>query len=227
MAIARDSAQWQAQGVGATGKTGTAHTCSGSDRLIIACVLSSAALTTVAITYNSASMTSISSLAITGGSFLYMFGLVAPTSGSAISPIATWDVTAGANAIYSASYTGTYQTAVPSNSSTNQSSGNSHPASMSLGIDANANSWELSFMRNENNDFDTITAGGYVVQSNNADATAISDSNGTVTASATYSFDASWTGDAATKWGGINIQIRPAVASATVLPYRALMGVGI
>lgn len=215
-AIARDSSQWQGMAAGATGMTGTAHTNTGADGLLIACIFSSNALTNAAMTYNSVSMTSLGSVSITGGGSIYVFGLLSPTTGSAISPIATWDSSAGVKAIYSASYTGVYQTALPSNTSTNTSGGaNSHPASMSLAIDANANSWELSCLRNENNDFDTITAGGYVVQSNIADANAISDSNGTVTASATYSFDASWTGDAATKWGGINIQIRPSVAAAS------------
>jgi hypothetical protein len=214
MAIAYDSGQWMVAVTGATGMTGTAHTVTGTNTLLLIGIWSAVSLTSPAVTYNGVSMTLIASFNIPSATFLHLFGLLSPTTGSAISPIATWSSAGSVKAIYSASYSGVSQSALPSvthNSNVNTATS----LSATLTTDSTANSWVAMFLRNEFNDFNSISTGALRAHSNNADATAFADSNGVVTASASFSTTLGWVGNGNTQAGAISIEINPA---AIVIP---------
>lgn len=182
----------------------------------------SGALPSLAVTYNGTSMTQIGSVnTYMANGWIYLFELLAPTTGSAIAPIATWSSTDGAKAIHAISYRGADTTNLSSNTQ-NSSGAAGTTGTGTITIDSKANSWSIWWGRNESN---TWTAGtnSFVRAQVPGDASAWFDSNGTVPVSAGYTQTGTWTG--AANWGMVQIEVSPpvTVTSSSIL---ALMGVG-
>lgn len=194
-----------------TGITGNAMTLSASATLLLCTVYSTVSLSSLGITFNSVSMTSLSDNNGYGTFHLYVFGLLNPTTGSSLQPIASWASVSGTKSIHCASYTGTDTTTLPATIQKSQSSGTPGTSfTATITTDAIANSWVAMYARNESG---TFTAGtGTTIRSQVAgDALMWADSNGIVAASSGYSMSASWTGSA--NWMATQLEISPPPAS--------------
>lgn len=221
MAIAFDSSAADADGSGNNSTfNGNPITISAAGQPLLICgLIAGATLTSPAITYNSVSMTLIAgpvAVGVGAGEKLYLFALVNPATGSAISPVVTYSLINTFKVLLSASYTGVSQTGVPTNVATAQSSTSQTSFTSSLTVDSTANSWVVMYARNDSGTF-TAGTGTTIRQQTPGNANMIADSGGTVTASASYSMTASWTG--AVPWANIMAQLNPATAAGATPLY--------
>lgn len=191
-----------------TGITANPINLSGTNPLLLCSLyVQTGPFVNPAITFNGASMTLLGSSNNFGAtSYIYVFGLVAPTTGSYFSAVATWNSIANAKAIHCIEYTGALQS-LPS--VTQNSSGTGTTASGTLTTDSKANSWVAAWGRNDSNTW-TGTVNLTIRSQVTGDAMMWGDSNGTVPVSAGYNQQGTWTGSAA--WGLIQVEISPAVA---------------
>ena len=139
MAIAFNSANQQ---VNASSTNTISLACSGSDRLVIACVADDAK-GTMSVTYNGTSLTSIANVEDTSGFFkLHFFYLLNPATGTN-NLVATRGTNSGDFYLFGATYTGIKQTGQPDASTTNaQTSGTTQTTSLTTIAN---NSWSILF----------------------------------------------------------------------------------
>ena len=210
MAIAYDNSTWIVATTGATTLSSTNHLVTGSNTILFAGLWSSVALSSVAATYNGASLNILGTVSGYNGTEKYVYAINSPTTGSSLPIVFTWASSSGIKAIYTSSYTGVSQVSLPS--VTQNRSGTATSLSASITTDSTANSWVLLFGRNESNDFTTGTNTTWRAKSNNFDAIGIGDSGGTVPTSSSFTMQSGWTGSASTQWGSIQVEFNPAVA---------------
>ena len=194
-----------------TGLTGNTVTISGSDTLLLVWLSTNPAMTTLGMSFNGASMTLLATVTQGGGNG-YLFALRNPTTGSAIAPIATWDSRSGFKYMMAAAYSGVNQAADPSNFSETKSGSDSSPTTMSLTTSATANSWVALFANTNNNTF-TGHTNITMRQNVSGDGFGSGDSNGTVTASSTFSTDLSWSAGSQAFWGHL-VEINPQTSTS-------------
>lgn len=223
MAIAFDAIGADFDGSGNnSGFTGNTITCGSSATLLLFGLFAGQALTSPVITYNSVSATMLAGpiQVGTGTERIYIFGLLNPTTGSAIAPVISYTLVNAGKLLMSTSYSGTSTTVLPSTSSSSQGTG-ATSFTASLTTDSVANSWATLYTRN---DFSTFTAGtGSTIRNQTAgNAAAFADSNGIVTASSAYTMAMSWGGSSSFGW--IELEISPpTAAAATVIPIPQLL----
>lgn len=195
-----------------TGITGNTITpTAGSGNILLVAIGANPGLSTLAMTYNGVSMTQIATGSDTGSSRMYIFALIAPATGSAIAPVATWTSVSSNVFIQSFSYLGALQTALPSvfNNTTASVTG---AGTASITTDANPNSWIVGWF---NNNSGTFTAGSGVGALRNQSAGTgftWADSNATVPISASYSMSFTWTGGTI-PWQALQIELLSGIQS--------------
>lgn len=173
MAIAYDAYS----GVNGSGTSATvSHTCSGSNRLLVAGVWLSSADDLTGVTYNSVSMTQIAKKKSgTGSEWLYLYYLLAPDTG-ANNIVATQSGSTDIR-IRATSYTGVLQSGQPDASTTNDSTSTITTLTTNLTTVAD-NCWTVLF---ERNGCGNITASTGTTLRSSSDSLIIGDSNGAIT----------------------------------------------
>lgn len=193
------------------------HTCSGSNRLLIVGISSDDGNLVSGVTYNGVAMTQIGSPLNTGFTeYIYLFYLVAPTSGSNNVAITG---TGGHNFRAEAlSYPGADQTAPIDSTNTGTVSAASSITVATTVVAANC--WLVMWGKN---DSVAIAAGaGSTARTPTTQANLFTDSNGTVsTGSQSQQFTFS-----SSKCAARVVSIAPLTGVATA-PRRSLMGVGL
>lgn len=126
-----------------------AHSCTGTDRCLLLGVVGSAATDNITgATYSAVTMTLIQKIALgTGGSgrYIYLFGLLAPATGS--NNIVVTSNTSDTIASLTGSYTGVRQTGLPDVLNTTVVASN---ASASVAVTPVANrAWVVGFFKND------------------------------------------------------------------------------
>lgn len=175
MAIAYDA--YTSGGVVGTSLT-VSHTCTGSDRFLVAGVLGNTEGndTITGVTYAGVAMTKItkSPPVGSGGRYLYLFHLTNPASGA--NDVVVSSSSSTFMSTKNASYTGCSQSGQPDSSSTKeQASGTSFSIPTTV---VASNCWLSSIAQMDGGG--NLTAGAQTTIRSTADVVALSDSNGTV-----------------------------------------------
>lgn len=197
-------------------------TVTAGNPILFAYVIAASALTNVAATYNSVSMTLIDSNTTGSASFMYIFALVNPTTGSALPVVGTWNSQSGYKSIAAVSYTGASQSGVPTNISDTNNSGTT--ASGSFTTSSTANSWAIAFARNESGLFSAGT--NTTIRQTDVHGNVSADSNGTVPTSSSYNQTLPFSGGSGF-WRMTQVELNPSGGTATLASRRTLLGVGI
>lgn len=203
-----------------------AHTCSGSNRLLlVGFSLPNDSTGLTGITYSGVAMTHIgSTVTMADGTLIDLYYLIAPASG-ANNIVASFESTAFNAVGVATSYTDAQQSGQPDSSNTGTAT---TVGSLTIATTVvAANGWQVLVTRTSNysntntaGTGSTIRAGG---SATNAEDLAIFDSNGTV---ATGSRSMQSTSSGSPNWGGITASIA-VVTGGVVTPARLLiMGVG-
>lgn len=172
MAIAFDAAS------GFTNNTGTdhtlAHTCTGSNRLLIAAVRNGGTTDTLTgVTYAGTAMTLIAKKLLTSNQFSYLFYLIAPATGTN-NIVASFSGSEGTQ-LSGSSYTGVKQSGQPDASNTLEETG-SGDRTISVTV-VLANCWLVATHISANSQPGSVVTGVSRTTLNNCD---VIDSNGTV-----------------------------------------------
>jgi hypothetical protein len=202
-----------------------AHTVTGSNPfLLVSTDINSGGHVISSTTYNSVGMTGIGAQTNWGTTqFSQTFYLQGPSTG-ANNVVCTTTVSGHITVMNAASYSGVAQTGFPDSSSLNNTGTGVTSITGTTTVVA-SNCWTVMDAQEDQNN--TITAGGGTTLRSPAGSQArcICDSNGTV-ATGSQSLSYSWVGSGNSYWQIFSMA--PAGGGgATVLPYRALLGVGI
>lgn len=219
MAIVFDAA---ASGSGHSTSINISHTCTGSDRILFVGTANGNGATISGVTYNSVAMTLVAASGHNAGTsqIATLWYLVAPATGSntiTITATGTTDIFGAA-----ASYTGASQTGQPDSSNTNFDVGAGvSTLSQSTTVVA-SNCWAVMVGFNDNGG--SLTAGtGSTRRADGGSGNAIFDSNTTVSTGAYSMAYSGGNGHYAMSMASFT----PVGGGATVLPFKALLGVGI
>lgn len=216
MAIARD-----ATSEGSTTATSltVAHTCTGSNRLLLVHILTNNTTDTLTgMTYNGVAMTRLGIHASTPNNFIaYVYGLLAPATGSN-NVVVTFS---GSTVIglQNVSYTGVKQSGLPdASNSNNDDDGNDW--SESITTIAN-NCWH--FLGKRSGSDATVTSGGVrVLHGNYGGVQMVADSDAAITPAGSHAIAGS---NAANGYTSINVSIAPYLAALIGPSNGAAVGV--
>lgn len=199
-----------------TSLTGTALTITESNPLLLCAFFFDGpeGVSSLAITFNSVSMTFLGSIRASSADFyIHIYALVAPTTGSSISPIATFGSTTRSTGIQSIVYSGANQASVPT--VTQFTTGASSTSiSGTITADSTANSWSTLYAMNDANNFGASTNS---TLRSSVDSLGWFDSNGTIPTSAGYT--QALTIVTSGRWVMGQVEVSPAVAAVNVEPF--------
>lgn len=223
MAIARDASS-SATTAGATSLT-WAHTCTGTDRILILAIGMNAD-TTCTATYNGVAMTEIGNAQRSaGGVKTFLFYLINPSTGSN-NIVASFGASTGADS-GAVSYTGAKQSGQPDSFT---ATFNDATTSFNVATTVVAsNCWLVGGTRMQDGLAEPTTAGGITITESPTTGagqkTTFSDSNGTV---GTGSQSITWGQGGADNISGVVASIAPAPDATTTRDarYLTLLGVG-
>lgn len=219
MAIAFDAASEGNRGTNDANSITFAHTCTGSDRILLVGALSNGAGGDIvnSVTYNAVACTKIASHNLTGDQWLSIWYLIAPATGANNIVVGVSGTSDGLYGMGS-SYTGAKQSGQPDSSNTGTATGN---LTLSTTVVAN-DSWLYSIARNATSGLPSAGTGttirGTGVAFNQGDSNA-----GVGTGSQSMGWNA-----AAGTTGGVIVSIAPAGGGggATLGGFMNLLGVG-
>jgi len=206
MAIAFDAASGNEYDGSGTSVT-VAHTCTGDNRILFAVAVgSNESDTLTSCTYNSASMTLIDKLQVSGDRWVYLFYLIAPATG-------TNNLTANFSeitdpTINGASYTGVSQTGQPDSNNTGTADSTTLTISTTTVAD---NCWLVMGVKNTQS---TPVAGTGTTRRDTGGAAGILDSNGAKSPAGSYSLEETQTPSG--QMGGIIASFSPAVVTSFI-----------
>lgn len=201
-----------------------AHTCTGSNRLLLVGVMESGAATGTisSVTYAGSTMTLFGTVANAGGNLKeWAYYLVNPNTG-ANNVVVSVSSASDFYRTISASYTGAKQSGQPDNNSGGSvNAGTSLTTSLTPVADL---CWNISLIASDNTKSLVASTGVNSVRGNSGSAFYVGDENGSLTPPSSYSMI--WTGTTGQNLAAIQTSISPFIVS-TRSGYRALLGVGI
>lgn len=173
------------------------------------------------IAYAGANMSRLSTLAI-GASRIYLYGLIAPATGTNNIVITCVQDAAGGGWIFAEDFTGVSQSGVPTNLATG---GGLLQTGMTVTITVGASSSWVGGLGSEDTSQISISSGGTIRSNTQNAARANFDTNGTVAAGSFSTVWASTTNPS--NWLGISAEIVSAAGGVSAAPRKTLLGVGI
>lgn len=171
-----------------TGMTGNTITISGSNILLLVNIFSNPALINPTVTCNGTPMTLLQTGADTGDGRDYTFVLRGATT---CAPVATWNSVTGYKYMMAVAYSGVDQTADPVTFNNQTRSAAPSPITISLGTDAVANSWVVTFASTGLGTIINMT-NGTIKTSVEVSGFMTGDSDSIVATSSVYSTQLSW-----------------------------------
>lgn len=203
---------------GTSGITGNTITCSGN-LLLVAIQSSATDLANVAVTYNGVSMTQITAVNSTAATRMFIFGLLNPTTGSAISPIATWTFHATATVnldSISYIYTNTSLPTVTSNTTNFYAGGTAiYNVPGTLTTDSTPNSWIVGYADNGTAGATMSAGSGTALRTASTSHFGWIDSNGTVPASSSTTIAATCTTNNTHVYQVVSLEVSPGPVTFT------------
>lgn len=196
------------------------YTCTGSNPLLVTLTFNFQVTgAQAAVTYNAASMTQLATIDVVSLGHLQFFYTVGPPTGSSNQVAVTF--TASNDMVsHSASYSGVSQTGFPDSSTTNFGVSGTLTATTTV---VASNCWLIG-MSGNGNTAPTAGTNCTIRQNGGGFTSALADSNGTVGTSGQTMTETV----GSTSWSMILASIAPSGGvAAAVLPFKALMGVGI
>lgn len=165
-----------------------AHTCTGSDRLLVVGIkINSASDLVTGVTYNGVAMTRVALVVDASSETVYLYVLHAPAAGANSVVVSTSGSIA--KDARSASYTGAKQTSTVDNSTTATATATAITTTLTPTAD---NCWTIAMFRNVAYNDATAGSGTTLRGIDGAQSSILGDSNGPIHPAASTSLSATW-----------------------------------